>query len=199
MSESRKVIEFRKFFTDLYTAHGLISQAQGAELGRLAFDDNQWTGFVDQGDFDRHGNFIALGPTPPGWPSQLSSIVLLLGFKKLSQTPEGVKAIQAIALEYLKSIGKIISTLSQSSSAHVISCAINQYVACTIYQRLGLMSPKDAMQTRAWLDHQTGEAMLTERAGFSLGALTTLVNSTTSGGEESATGLGAFAKILSKA
>lgn len=173
------------------------------DLKGLDFDPslNQWIGPITENMVSDTGKMVTFGPAPIGLPSIIEAVVLLVGIKRLSESPEGLKVLRDLGMEYLRTIGKVISTLSQSSSAHVISCAMNQYVACTIYQRLGLMSPHDAAETRAWLDHQTGEAMLTERAGQSLGALTTLVNSTTTGGGETgsyAAGLGAFAKILGK-
>jgi hypothetical protein len=168
---------------------------------------HNWIGPLHKDSLSDLGKFVTLGPAPPGeYSGLIEGLILIVGLKKLSETPEGVRAIRDIVVQYLKTMGTIMSTLSQSSSAHVISCAINQYVACTIYQRMGMMSPHDATQTRAWLDHQTGEAMLTERGGHALGALTTLVNSTSTqeaappgGSPESAAGLAAFAKILAGA
>lgn len=167
---------------------------------------NQWVGPITEAMLDDKGKLITFGLTPIGYPSLIEAVVILIGIKRLSETPDGRKIIKDIAIKYLDTIGRIMEEMSQSSSAHVVTCAMNQYVACTIYQRLGLMSPHDATQTRAWLDHQTGEAMLTERAGFSLSTLTTLVRSTnTSTGAtkeghetESAVGIAALAKLLGK-
>jgi len=139
---------------------------------------NQWIGPITEKMLSETGNPLVFGPAHGEVAQWVEQIVLLVGIKKLGETPQGVKMLGSIAIKYLDTIGRIIEEMSQSSSAHVVSCAINQYVACTIYQRLGLMSPHDATQTRAWLDHQIGEALLTERAGQSLGALTTLVRST---------------------
>lgn len=164
---------------------------------------NNWVGYITAADVERENKLIALGPSPPGLSGTLEGLVLLLALKKLAQTPEGLRVIRDLGVQYLKSMATIMSTLSQSSSAHVISCAMNQYVACTIYQRMGMMSAHDAVETRSWLDHQVGEALKVEYTGQSLGALTTLVNSTTTqeAGEPgaaapSAAGLGAIAKIL---
>lgn len=155
---------------------------------------HNWIGPMTEFRLSDTGKVVTFGPTPPGILSDLEAILLIVFLKKLMDKPDGAKIIRDIANEYLQTLGKIISTLSQSSSAHVISCAMNQYVACSIYQRLGLMSPHDATETRAWLDHQTGEAMTTERAGFSLGALTTLVNTVASA--ETPQAIAAYAKIL---
>lgn len=168
---------------------------------------NQWVGPLTENMLDDTGKLITFGPASPvGLPSTIEAVVLLVALKRLSATPEGLRIIKDIAVKYLDTIGRIIEEMSQSSSAHVISCAMNQYVACTIYQRLGLMSPHDATQTRAWLDHQIGEEIYTERLGFGLSTVTTIVRSTNnstaispSGYEqESATGLAAFAKMLGK-
>ena len=167
---------------------------------------NQWVGPLTEGMLDDTGKLVTFGPSAIGLPSMIEAVLLLVGIKRLSETPDGRRIIKDIAIKYLDTIGRIIEEMSQSSSAHVISCAMNQYVACTIYQRLGLMSPHDATQTRAWLDHQTSEAMLTERSGNALGALTTLVRSTNNSSatspsgyeQESAAGLAAFAKVLGK-
>ena len=158
---------------------------------------NQWVGPLTEFMLDDTGKLVTFGPAALGIPSLIEGVILLVGIKRLSETPDGRRIIKDIAIKYLDTIGRIIEEMSQSSSAHVISCAMNQYVACTIYQRLGLMSPHDATQTRAWLDHQIGEEIFTERLGFSLSTITTIVRSTGVKAEgESATGLAAFAKIL---
>jgi hypothetical protein len=148
---------------------------------------------------------VAFGPAALGLPAQIEGVVLLLGLKALAATPDGRHTIAQIAIKYLDTIGRILEEMSQSSSAHPITCCVNNHVATAIYRRLGLMSSHDVMVEQAWLDHQIGEAITTERLGQSLSAVTTIVRSTTVrdesgkyGPSESGTGLGAFAKILGK-
>jgi hypothetical protein len=175
-------------------------------LKGLDFDPslNQWIGPITEAMISDTGKIVTFGPAPIGLPSLIEAVILLVGIKRLSETPDGRKIIKDIAVKYLDTIGRILEESFQSSSAHVVSCAMNQYIACTIYQRLGLMSPHDASETRMWLDHQIGEHLLSTRLGDSMGMLTTLVRSTNTSqatspsgySQESAAGLGAFAKIL---
>jgi len=167
--------------------------------GSLDFTKNQWTGYVTKKDFGYEGNFLSLGPLPPGTPSQISTIVLLIALNRLSKTPEGLKVVQQLATKYLDNIGEIIKGIHFSSSSNVYTALINAYTAQPIYMRLGLMSPRDCTQNRAWIDHVMGEMLKAAYFKDSLSGLTTLVNSTSTGGGESgekATGLGTLAKVL---
>jgi hypothetical protein len=166
--------------------------------GPIDFAKNQWTGYLTKKDFGYEGNYIALGPTPPGLTSKISSVFLLIMLIKLSKTPEGLKVVQQLATKYLDNIGEIIKGIHFSSSSNVYTALINAYTAQPIYMRLGLMSPRDCTQNRAWIDHVMGEMLKAAYFKDSLSGLTTLVNSTSTGGGdgEKATGLGTLAKVL---
>ncbi len=159
---------------------------------------NNWVGPFTKDMLAEQNKIVTFGPAPAGPASYIEGIVLLLGLKALGSTPDGRRIIRDIAIKYLDTIGRIIEEMSQSSTAHPITCAMNQYVACGMYQRLGLMTAHDATQTRAWLDHQTGDAMETERMGISLSAVSTIVGGTKiTGGDVPSFQLGGAAKAAS--
>lgn len=164
----------------------------------LDFSKNQWTGFLTEKDFDYNGNIITLGAASPEY-SQIEAILLLALLNRASKTPEGMKAVFSLIHKYLDSITKVLDGLHMTSAANPYNNLINEYVAQPLYMRLGLISPRDATQNRAWLDHVM--KLFTDKSYFETGitGLTTLVNSTRSSeGQygESASGLGAIAKIL---
>jgi len=162
-------------------------------------DLQQWVGTLLPADRERENKLVALGPAPPGLAGKVEGLILLVLVSRLSKTPEGLKILKDWGTSYLNNIGKIITGISTSSAANVYNCLINQYVAVRIYQRMGLMSAHDAVQTAAWLDHAMGEMI---KAGYfkeSIGGLTTLVNATSEtglGGERSV-GLASLAKLFS--
>jgi hypothetical protein len=142
-------------------------------------DWNQWVGRLKQGvDDARENKLVALGPAPPGTAGKVEGFILLALIARLSKTPQGLKILNNWGIHYLDAMKEIIKGISVSSAANVYNCLVNQYAAIPIYQRMGLMSAHDAIQTKAWVDHVMG-LMIT--AGYfkdSLGGLTTLVNAT---------------------
>jgi hypothetical protein len=161
-------------------------------------DFNMWVGLLSPADRARENKLVALGPAPPGFAGKVEGLVLLVLIKKLLQTPEGVRTFGELAKAYLNNVGKIITGLSTSSAANVYNCLTNQYVAIRIYQRMGLVSAHDAVQTCAWVDHTMGNMI---RMGYfkeGIGGLTTLVNasSETGLGGERSVGLASLARLL---
>jgi len=170
--------------------------------GAIDFSKNQWTGYLTSRDLEYEGNYLALGPTPPGATSEIAGMFLLFLLAKLSKTPEGQKIIGQIATKYLDNVGEIIKGIHFSSSSNYWSAIINCYTAQPIYMRLGLIAPRDATQNRAWLDHIMGVMITKDYFAEGLKGVTTLVTSTSTGGGESgdrATGLGTLAKVLASA
>ena len=163
-------------------------------------DLQQWVGYIESGvDDARENKLVALGPAPPGLAGKLEGIVLLVAIARLSKTPEGLKVLREWGTHYLDNIGHIIRGISVSSSSNVYNCLINQYVAVRIYQRMGLMSAHDAIQTCAWCDHVMGLMINKGYFSESLTGLTTLVNATseTGAGGEKSVGLASLAKLFS--
>lgn len=165
-------------------------------------DYQQWVGNLLPQDRERENKLVALGPAPPGFAGKAEGVILLMLIARLSKTPEGLRILGEWGKSYLNNVGKIISGISMSSAANVYNCIINQYVAVRIYQRVGLISAHDAVQTAAWCDHVMGEML---KAGYfkeSIGGLTTLVNATSVTGTgktagPSWIGLAGLSKILS--
>lgn len=163
-------------------------------------DLHNWVGYLIKADQERENKLVALGPAPPGTAGKIEGVLLLVLINRLSKTPEGLRSLREWGVQYLKSVGKIIEGISTSSAANVYNCIVNQYVAVRIYQRMGLISAHDAVQTCAWCDHVMGEML---KAGYfkeSMGGLTTLVNATSEtglGGERSV-GLASLARLFSR-
>lgn len=162
---------------------------------------HNWIGPQTKLTLSDYGKLVTFGPAPPGYPSNVEAAVLLIALLKLGKTSEGLRVIQALGVKYLDTVGKVLTAISNTNASNFMTACINNYVACTIYQRMGLMSPHDAAQTRAWLDHQTGEYILSDRVMGSLGNLTTLVTSTSETTKEDdavtkVAGLAAIAKLF---
>lgn len=168
----------------------------------LDFSTNQWTGYVTKEDFDSNGNFVSLGPAPPGLISGLEGLMLIGLFRKLSETPHGQTVLRDVMVKYLSTIGSVIGNIYHAGSQNWLNGLVGNRVAVDIYARLGLMSPRDAMQERAWIDHQVGEMLSVQRLGMGLDAVTTMISTSGSketygeGLEESGKGLGAMAGLL---
>lgn len=144
-------------------------------MGQGGFAVNNWTGFLTEKYFSETGNWLTFLPLPEGKASLVGSLLMLGFLKKLSETEKGHELILKLSKEYLNTLGGVLEELHKSSVASPYIAAMNSYVAINIYKRLGLMSPNDATQCRAWIDHFFGEMLLTERGGNSLTALSTLV------------------------
>jgi hypothetical protein len=163
-------------------------------------DLDQWVGYIESGvDDARENKLVALGPAPPGLAGRLEGPILLVIIARLSKTPEGLKVLREWGTHYLDNVGAIIKGIAVSSSANVYNCLINQYVAVRIYQRMGLMSAHDAIQTAAWVDHVMGLMITKGYFSDTLTGLTTLVNATseTGAGGEKSVGLASLAKLFS--
>jgi hypothetical protein len=162
-------------------------------------DLHNWVGYLEKADLERENKLIALGPFPPGMSGKFEGFLFTVLLIKLSQTPEGLKVLDTWGRAYLQNLGRIISGIAQSSSANVYNCLINQYVAIRLYQRMGLISAHDAVQSAAWVDHVMGEML---KAGYfkdTLQGLTTLVSATTMATTptgESTSGLATLGRIL---
>ena len=164
-------------------------------------DLHNWVGYLTKADTERENKLVALGPAPPGLAGKLEGYLLVVVIAKLLKTPGGLRVLNNWGVEYLKAVQAIISGISTSSSANIVNCIVNQYVAVRIYQRMGLMSAHDAVQTAAWCDHVMAEMI---KAGYfkeAINGLTTLVNATsvTGAGEKTGpswAGLAGLAKVM---
>lgn len=137
-----------------------------------------WVGPLSKEQLSDWGKFITFGPAPPGLPSLIEAMALIGGLRTLSKTPQGIQVIKAIAIKYLDTVGKVLESLHHSSASNFYTAMVNEYVACTMYQRMGLMSPHDAVQSRAWIDHQIANILEKEYIFQGLGSITTLVTGT---------------------
>ena len=114
--------------------------------------------------------------------------------------PDGRKIFRDIIVKYLDNTGKIISSMQAASAQNWLTAMINQWSCTNIYARLGLITPSDQVQTKLWLDHVLGEMIAHAYISETIGALTTLVTSTSeTAGKESTAGLATLAKLLSGA
>jgi hypothetical protein len=161
--------------------------------GSLDFSTNQWTGYVTQADFDLIGNTLTLSPAAPGLLSDIQSVMLLMLCKKLSETERGQTLLVHLIETYLTSIEKVISHIYKAGAQNWLSGLVGNSVAVDIYARLGLISPRDAMQKRAWIDHIIGNEYNVGFALHTIDAVTTMVDATSvqhAEGQNSAGGLG---------
>jgi hypothetical protein len=191
---SGNVLEEVKLWIDIQASDGTYDPTDNS----FSPDLHQWVGSLTKADVERENKLVALGPAPPGFAGKAEGMIFLLLIARFSKTPQGMRILRDWGTVYLNNIGKIITGLATSSSSNVYNCLINAYKEVRIYQRMGLMSAHDAVQTCAWVDHVMGEML---KAGYfkeSLGGLTTLVNATseTGAGGEKAVGLASLAKLL---
>lgn len=142
----------------------------------LNFTANNWTGYVTDADFDLIGNTLSLGPAPAGTFSQIEALLIVALARKLVETPHGQTMLRDIIVKYLESIAKVIGSIYHAGTQNWMNGLVGNRVAVDIYARMGLMSPRDAMLERAWIDHQIGEMLLTQRAGMGIDAVTTMIN-----------------------
>ena len=98
---------------------------------------------------------------------------------KLAKTPEGLKVLRDIAVQYLKTVSNIVSQLEESSSANWVTAMINQNLCLRICRRLGLISQTEAERLISKYTYMFNALMLKE------------------GITETFTALGSFAKGIS--
>jgi len=112
---------------------------------------------------------LAVGKTKPSFPEQdnpttqrflfspllipsegqLEQLVLLLGIVKLSKSPEGLKVLQAVAVQYLKTLGTTLEALETSSSSNWLTAIVNQKLSLRVMRRLGLITATEAANLEA--------------------------------------------------
>lgn len=133
----------------------------------------------EQNQFFIFSPFMTVEETP------LEQYLLYLLALRLMKTPDGLKTLRELGVQYLKTIGSVIGELEGASAAHWSVALVNQMTAVRVYRRLGLMTANEAAQLAAdykWLwnlllskdaivDTLNGLANLT-RAGS--GAMTSL-------------------------
>lgn len=142
----------------------------------LDFSTNQWTGYVTPQDFDLIGNTLTLSPAAPGLLSDIQSVLLVLYFRKLIETEKGQALIAHLIETYLGSIEKVLGHIYKAGSQNWLSGLVGNSVAVDIYARLGLISPRDALQKRAWIDHIIGNEYNVGFALHTIDAVTTMVD-----------------------
>ncbi len=193
IDQLRKNQQIQKIYTDLglppdklktFTPDtSVITDENGKIISRvldvtlpqeLDFSQNQWTGYLTNKDFDYNGNILTLGAAPPEY-SQIEAILLIALLNRASKTPEGQKQVFQLMHKYLDSITKVLDGLHFTSAANPYNNMINEYVAQPLYMRLGLISPRDATQNRAWLDHIMGEMLKRDYFKDSITGLTSMV------------------------
>jgi hypothetical protein len=162
----------------------------------LDYSTNQWTGYVTLQDFDLIGNTLTLSPAAPGLLSDIQSLLLLIYCKKLSETEGGQRVLAHLIEKYLDTIEKVLGHIYKAGSQNWLSGLVGNSVAVDIYARLGLMSPRDAMQKRAWIDHIIGNEYNVGFALHSIDAVTTMVDASSSG--EGQKGLGMLGGLYKK-
>jgi len=146
--------------------------------------------------YEKVGNMLTLGPA--GQYSEMESLMLIVLFDRLSKTKDGVLALQTIIGKYLDNMGKIIASMQNASAQNWLTAAINQCACSNIFVRMGLISPRDHFRTLLWTDHVFGEMLKASYVKDTVGALTTLVNSsetTSKGGTAGLANLLSFAKL----
>jgi len=148
--------------------------AQGRNPDGTPFspDLNNWVGYLTDADVARENKLVALGPAPPGFAGELEGLILLVALVKLGKTPDGRAIIKDLALRYLKEISAVLQSVHLSSASNPYNCLINDYVCCRVFQRLGIMSAHDAVQSAAWIDHVMGEMLKKEYFSTTLTGLT---------------------------
>ena len=76
-----------------------------------------------------------------GKPDMLQ-ILMFAGVMKLSKTPEGLKVLEKIGVEFTKGIFKTLSFLGQASSANPVSAWANPILISGVLERFGFLPPK---------------------------------------------------------
>lgn len=170
-------------------------------------ENNQWVGPITPSMLSDIGNPMTFGIGPPGLIGDLMTLLILKAAVNLSKTAHGQTILKDVAVKYLDTCSHLVTSLHASNASNPITAAMNNRFACSVYERIGLISPHNATTDRAWFDHLIGEQLLTDRAIAVMQQVSTWVSQTNyqtseSKGEkgislgESGAGLGAIAKIL---
>lgn len=70
----------------------------------------------------------------------IEPLLLLLGIVKLAKTDEGLKVLKDLGIEYLKTVGRVVSEIAMSSTQNWLTALLNQKLVGRICKRLGLIS-----------------------------------------------------------
>lgn len=88
--------------------------------------------------------FFLYSPFLESIDGELEQIILLMGIYKLSKTPEGLKVLRDIAVQYLKTTGVILSELLSAGTANWMNGLISAKLALRVCRRMGLISQTEA-------------------------------------------------------
>lgn len=115
------------------------------------FANNHWTGYLTSKNFDYNGNWMTLSPLPPGEMSAIQGLLLYATLFRLGK--EQPEVFRGIIADYLSTISSVVQSINAGSEQHPITGLTNTYRSAAIFERLGLISPRDATQLRAWTDN----------------------------------------------
>lgn len=153
----------------------LIGLPEPPPDGSLHFENNQWTGYVLPKDFERENKLIPFGPAPPGTWGQVEAFLILLLFKRYTESKTGMAQLTKLIIKYLDTTASILGNLYKGAAAHPLSAIMFNHTCISIYERLGLMTSNKALHERAWVDHVLGELLKTTYVGQVLTGVETLV------------------------
>ena len=163
------------------------------------YENIRWLDFnITQGNFpftpeDR----FTFSPLPHD-PISIEGLALLLIIKKLASSPEGLKALERIAIKYLDSCARIVESVEDACHTNWLTALNNQHISLAIAHKIGLIGNDAYIKT---MDHYRSvfDKMWTaQMAGQILDGVTTLVQGAKVGTGElgtGAAGLGALAKL----
>lgn len=95
-------------------------------------------------DKDAVTQFYLFSPYVSAEDPFLETMILALVGVKLMKTPEGLKVLRDLGVEYMKTVGKIVGELESSSSSNWMTALINQKLCLRVCRRLGLISTVEA-------------------------------------------------------
>jgi len=73
----------------------------------------------------------------------LEQMLLALVAVKVAKTPEGLKVLRDLGIEYLRTIGKTLVALEDASTSNWVNCLLNQKLSMRVMRRLGLLTNTD--------------------------------------------------------
>ena len=76
-----------------------------------------------------------------GKPDMLQ-LLMFAGVMKLSKTPEGLKVLEKIGVEFTKGIFRTLSFLGQASAANPVAAWANPILISGVLERFGFLPPK---------------------------------------------------------